>query len=302
MFIPDGYVSLSGALEYVARMREPEAVETLTPDGFAFLARVDAALRPRIAPPAAPIRSIRAGPSLGPVRDLRPADPMPATTAQPSPEAKAEIEARLKLWGEARQKLAGARVNARADLVQALISGSVRAAAVREDGILVTMEAAAWRSLFSRPPMRDLRPFAEAIEGRTVPVGSKPNGAPAAWGQPIIAKADLAGWCGAPAETEPCERPQCWRGTAALQGETPTKAQGAILGGIASERRLERWLVEAMTAEPNNPVPKLEMRSRATQYPEISVSERGFERAWAAAVKVSKAVAWATPGRRKSSQ
>lgn len=79
-----------------------------------------------------------------------------------------------------------------------------------------------------------------------------------------------------------------------------TAARSEVSTGIASERRLEKWLTEAMTAEPSNPVSKPEMRQRAGREPGLSVSGRGFERAWAGAVKASGAVAWASPGRRKS--
>lgn len=79
-----------------------------------------------------------------------------------------------------------------------------------------------------------------------------------------------------------------------------TAARSEVSSGIASERRLEKWLTEAMTAEPSNPVSKPEMRQRAGREPGLSVSGRGFERAWAGAVKASGAVAWASPGRRKS--
>ena len=210
MFVPEGYVSLDDAVEYVARIREPEAVAELTPDGFAFFARVDAALHPPVALPAAPIRSIRAGPSLGYVRNLQPPAPAPAVIVEPSPEAEAKIEGRVRRWGAARQKLSAAKDNARSDLQHALISGPFRAAAISEDGNLITMQPARWRVAFARRQLAGLVPFAEAVEGRDVPVAANASGSPTAWGRPIMARADLARWCGGPPEAEPAERPRDW--------------------------------------------------------------------------------------------
>ena len=295
MFVPEGYVSLRGAVECVARMREPEAVANLTPDGFTFFASVAAALRPRLAPPGAPIRSIRAGPSPGPVRDLRPADPMPVVVAEPSPVA----EAQLREWNEAWRKLAAAQNKARADLRQALISGTVHAVAIREDGNLVSMPPARWRMRFARPQVAGLEPFAEALGGNTVPVTATASGIPSAWGRPIIARAELARWCGGPPEEEPAERPADWEAPV-ISLPTVIHGQSAVISSISKERRMAKWLADAMSAEPANPVPKSEMRTRAEINDNLSVSERAFERAWSEAVRTTRAVAWATPGRRKS--
>jgi len=40
--IPDGYLSLRGAVEYVTRWRARDAVAALTPEGFKFFAALDA--------------------------------------------------------------------------------------------------------------------------------------------------------------------------------------------------------------------------------------------------------------------
>jgi hypothetical protein len=224
---------------------------------------------------------------------------MAAATAEPSPDAKAEMETQLRRWSEARQKLVVAQDNARNDLRQALISGTMRAAAVREDGNLVTMQPARWRMLFERPLSGSLQPFAEAVAGRTVPLTATADGKPTAWGRAIIASADLARWCGGPPEAEPAERPTDWP-VPSPPAPVMTAARSEVTGRIASERRLEKWLTEAMKAEPSNPVSKPEMVQRAGREPGLSVSGRGFERAWASAVKASQAVAWASPGRRKS--
>ncbi len=261
MFVPERYVSLGGALKFVARRREPEAVATLTPDGFAFFASLDAALRPRVAPPVAPIRSIHAGPSPGLVRDLRPTDPVSATTAEPSPQAKAEMETQLRRWIEAWQKLAVARDNARADLRHALISGTVRAAAVREDGNLVTMQPLRWRVTFERPRIAGLEPFAEAVAGRTVPLVATADGKPTAWGCAIIARADLARWCGGPPEAEPSERPADWPGPAL----SPQSVQP----------------IEAVTAQASFPVaPALaEIATIAGSFPAVAKPGQAYSRA-----------------------
>jgi hypothetical protein len=106
------------------------------------------------------------------------------------------------------------------------------------------------------------------------------------WRGVVVARDDLV------REWPPFDAPE--------QSPAATAAQNSVIGGIASERRVAKWLADAMRAEPANPVPKSEMRARAERDSSLSVSERAFERAWSEAVKTSQAVAWATPGRRKS--
>jgi hypothetical protein len=257
MFVPEGYTSLRDAIEWVARMREPDAVAALTPDGFAFFARAEAVLRSRPLPaqPLAPVRPIRAGPSPGPARDLRPPEPTPDNSALAaalcgSPEAADQA----RRWGEARQKLEDARGKARADLRQALISGTVRAAAVRDDGDLVTMDAAEWRRYFERRrwiaygpiggdgKQEPLEPFAEAIEGRTVAVGATRNQCATALGHPIIARADLARWCSAPAEPEPADRPRDWPAAASANSESRIAIAGPRIKSEVPDPRRTPWL------------------------------------------------------------
>jgi len=246
MFVPECYVSLRDAIEYVARMREPEAVATLTftADQLACRAVAKRASAEPFAlmPPEdrAPLPELREGP---------PKNAMLAAVLIGSPEATAAAQRHIA----AMQTMVDARHLARADLRQALISGNVHAAAVREDGNLVTMRPAHWRVVFARrgDPWRETgwddywkcptemvqdrsrEPFAEALEGHSVPVTAAPNGNPLAWGYPIVARADLARWCGMQPEPEPPERPADWRAPALLaEGPPPggwTLAETAAL-------------------------------------------------------------------------
>lgn len=273
MFVPEGYLPLGGAVEYVARIREPEAVAELTPDGFAFFSRLDAAMLPRVAPPAAPIRSIRAGALPGTVR---PAEPEPAAAAAtPSTEAETEALARVKQWSAARQKLTAARDNAQADLRRALISGTIRAAAIGEDGNLVTIQPARWRVTFGRSRVAGLEPFAEALKGNIVPVTATAGGIPAAWGRAIIARADLARWCGGPPEAEPAERPRDWPGPGfAPQSVPPAGAWWTAEQALAwvAFGRAERW-------------------EDAREGANVPDSEEALDRLRAAQLRISEAIA-----------
>jgi len=191
MVIPDGYTSLRGAVEYVARWRSRDAVATLTPEGFEFFAALDAmdlSRNPRRVPlPPAPLR-------LGAPRIVEvaaaPGHPPPhpnVSDASPLPEA---LAARIKEWVEAKRALDAAREAARGDLRQALISGRLIAVALLASGELVTMRAMDWRARFLR-----------VYDERDV----------TAWGDDaLLARADLARWCGAPPEPEPAERPGDW--------------------------------------------------------------------------------------------
>lgn len=71
-------------------------------------------------------------------------------------------------------------------------------------------------------------------------------------------------------------------------------------GTIGAEGRLTDHLAQLMQAAPNAPRSKSAIRSELP--PDLArVSNRGFERAWTAAVKASGAVLWSASGRRKSS-
>jgi len=185
--IPDGYLSLRGAVEYVTRLRARDAVATLTPEGFKFFAAMEAAMRPRPAPlPPAPLR-------LGAPRIVEvaaaPAHPPPHPNVSDASLDEA-TKARIKEWFEAKRALDAAREAARVDLRQALISGKLFAAALLPSGELVTMRASDWRARFLR-----------VYDERDV----------TAWGDDaLLARADLARWCGAPPEPEPAERPGDW--------------------------------------------------------------------------------------------
>ncbi|MBX6740425.1 MAG: hypothetical protein IRY87_00075 [Acetobacteraceae bacterium] len=67
----------------------------------------------------------------------------------------------------------------------------------------------------------------------------------------------------------------------------------------AQETRLIHWLADLMRANPTTPRSKAEVRSSLPSELQ-GVSDRGFERAWAEAVRLSRATAWRAPGRRKS--
>jgi len=187
MVIPDGYVSLRGAVEYVTRWRARDAVATLTPEGFKFFAALDAmdlSRNPRRVPlPTAPLR-------LGAPRivEVAAAHPPPHPNV-PGPSLDEAAKARIGEWLGAKRALDAAREAARVDLRQALISGKLIAVALLPSGELVTMRAADWRARFLR-----------VTDERDV----------SAWGDALLARADLARWCGAPPEPEPAERPGDW--------------------------------------------------------------------------------------------
>lgn len=77
------------------------------------------------------------------------------------------------------------------------------------------------------------------------------------------------------------------------QGSTPPHE----VGTVAAEHRCRLWLLKLMKADPNNPRPKQALREEAkSRFPKLS--NRGFERAWAAAISQSGADRWSAPGRR----
>lgn len=269
MFVPEGYVSLVHAIEWVVRMREPEAVAVLTPDGFAFFARINADL-----------------------------------FAVPASHETAD---QLRRWDEARQKLSDAGEYTHADLRRALISNTVVAVAVREDGALITMQAAEWRRGFLRrritlyaPAGYDvgqpewLEPFAEAMKGRTVAVGDIIKDVPTAFGYPIIARADLAAWCGFPPEPEPIERPADWPVARAPSAQSRKTRVASTRG---AETRLEEWLAQKMRASPSQPPGKENIKAEAEKAGHL-VSVRAFLRAYANAVKMTGAFEWSASGRK----
>ena len=187
---PDGYMSLRGAVEYVTRWRARDAVAKLTPEARKFFAALDAmdlSRNPRPVPlPPAPLR-------LGAPRIVEvaaaPAHPPPHPNVPgPSPLPEA-LAARIREWFEAKRALDAAQEAARVDLRQALISGKLFAVALLPSGELVTMRAADWRARFLR--------VENEHDERT-------------WGDALLARADLARWCGAPPEPEPAERPGDW--------------------------------------------------------------------------------------------
>lgn len=119
-------------------------------------------------------------------------------------------------FGDSKKGFDTARV-----LRDALECGELRAVGMREeDGVLVTIRAAAWRTLyaqrgsvqtdeeFDEPKYPDTFgttriPFHEAHEGRATLVSGK-------WVMPLVAEADLARWAGEKPPAEPPERPDDW--------------------------------------------------------------------------------------------
>jgi hypothetical protein len=189
MVIPDGYMSLRGAVEYVTRWRARDAVATLTPEGFKFFAALKAETRPRPVPSVPlPLAQLRAGGVRIVEAAAAPAHPPPHPNV-PDPSLDEATKARIRGWLEAKRALDAAREATRVDLRQALISGKLIAVALLPSGELVAMRAADWRARF-------LRVENESDE-RT-------------WGDALLARADLARWCGAPPEPEPAERPGDW--------------------------------------------------------------------------------------------
>jgi hypothetical protein len=77
------------------------------------------------------------------------------------------------------------------------------------------------------------------------------------------------------------------------QGKTPSRE----VGTVGAEFRCRLWLTELMKADPDKPRPKEGLRKEAkSRFPKLG--NRGFDRAWAAAVAQSGADRWSAPGRR----
>jgi len=216
MVIPDGYMSLHAAVEYVTRWRARDAVAALTPEGFKFFAALESATRPRPVPlPPAPLR-------LGAARIVEvaaaPAHPPPHPNV-PDPSLDEAMKARIKEWFEAKRALDAAREAARVGLRQALVSGRLIAVALLPSGELVTMRPAGWRARFLR-----------VTDERDV----------SAWGDAMLARADLARWCGAPPEPEPAERPGDWPAPPARMRAEPLPASPEPALGFGPIKFFER--------------------------------------------------------------
>lgn len=70
----------------------------------------------------------------------------------------------------------------------------------------------------------------------------------------------------------------------------------------AGEGRLAEWLTALMRKSPNHPQAKSEVKAEAKERARLHFSGRGFDRAWAAAVKASGAHAWRKAGRKSRRQ
>jgi hypothetical protein len=70
----------------------------------------------------------------------------------------------------------------------------------------------------------------------------------------------------------------------------------------AGEGRLTEWLTALMRKAPNLPRAKSEVKAEAKESARLHFSGKGFDRAWAAAVKASGAHAWSKAGRKSRRQ
>jgi hypothetical protein len=68
---------------------------------------------------------------------------------------------------------------------------------------------------------------------------------------------------------------------------------------VGAESRMQTWLAQAMRAQPSSPRSKSAMRTEA-EGQGLTCGDRGYARAWTAAVNETGATAWSRPGRRKS--
>lgn len=152
--------------------------------------------------------------------------------------------------GSSRFTGANTGFNAATILRNALVSGHLVAAAIREaDGVLIAMPTSLWRR-----PMNGTSPFDEALDGRPVPVGVAPDGAVTAIGAPLVARLDLERWAGTPeaqVPSAPTETPlKEDRSDASTRvGEGPdaegrTKTRGLGRGG----KSVAREVAAAITA------------------------------------------------------
>ena len=183
---------------------------------FAFLDGMDLSRNPhRVPSPPAPLRP-------GAARIVEaaaaPAHPPPHPNVSDASLDEA-TKARIREWSEAKRALDAAREAARVDLRQALISGKLIAVALLPSGELVTMRPAGWRARFLR-----------VTDERDV----------SAWGDAMLARADLARWCGAPPEPEPAERPGDWPAPPARMRAEPLPASPEPALGFGPIKFFER--------------------------------------------------------------
>jgi hypothetical protein len=122
-------------------------------------------------------------------------------------------------------------------LRQALECGELRAAAVRAtDGELVTLPPQRWRR-----SAENARPFAEALEGRQIPIDVTADGQVTATGDPIIAQSDLARWAGDDQPPrEPSERPHDWPLPVSSQTSPADLAKIWMIGYLAAHTEMGR--------------------------------------------------------------
>lgn len=71
---------------------------------------------------------------------------------------------------------------------------------------------------------------------------------------------------------------------------------------VAGERRLAEWLTALMRSLPNQPRAKSVVKVEAKEEARLSFSGKGFDRAWAEAVRASGASAWSRAGRKSQRQ
>jgi hypothetical protein len=75
------------------------------------------------------------------------------------------------------------------------------------------------------------------------------------------------------------------------------KTPSAKVGTVGAEHGCRIWLANLIKAKLHNPQPKHTLRKEAKgRFP--TLSDRGFDRAWTAAISETGAVRWSAPGRR----
>jgi hypothetical protein len=114
-----------------------------------------------------------------------------------------------------------------------------------------------------------------------------PHSAHMSSGQALIKEAHFNDWMKSTLGPEPD-----------FENSSPRKqAIATTAATIGKEKRLKDWLMQEMQARPEAPISKSEMQQKAIACGYRS-SVRGFERAWATALRESGATKWSAPGRK----
>jgi hypothetical protein len=212
-------------------------------------------------------------------------------------------------------------VDARTSLLRALAAGKVEALGVREaDGRRVSIPAPEWIDLRiqQRGPYDEVRRADDSIAYHDVKIASvqMPNawptpeavkdGAPEKPGirggeLPALAPAakgpndkQLGEGSESPAETAAMEKAPEKQGIKAGEPPAETPAMKRAREKQEPERACLKTLIERMRADPNNPIPKAELRK---DFP--GISERAFDRLFSYASQETGCAAWSKAGPRR---